>query len=274
MEAEQAVATGAPPALEKMPGHWVLARMGKRVLRPGGIELTRRMLDALEVSPEDDVVELAPGLGVTARLALAREPRSYTAVERDAAAAEEVRRLLAGPGRRCVLGAAETTGLEDASASVVYGEAMLTMQTPADKRQIVAEAFRVLRPGGRYGIHELCLQPDDLAEARKQEISRALSGTIRVGARPLTPAEWRQLLEEQGFTVRTSAVAPMHLLEPRRILQDEGLRRTLLFLWNVARTPEARRRVRAMRAVFRTHARQIAAVMVVAVRPGAGSEGA
>ena len=26
---------------EKMPGHWVLARLGKRVLRPGGMELTR-----------------------------------------------------------------------------------------------------------------------------------------------------------------------------------------------------------------------------------------
>jgi hypothetical protein len=32
------------PALEIMPGHWVLARMGKRVLRPGGLELTRRLL--------------------------------------------------------------------------------------------------------------------------------------------------------------------------------------------------------------------------------------
>ena len=29
---------------EKMPGHWVLARLGKRVLRPGGMELTRLML--------------------------------------------------------------------------------------------------------------------------------------------------------------------------------------------------------------------------------------
>ena len=26
---------------EKMPGHWVLARLGKRVLRPGGMELTK-----------------------------------------------------------------------------------------------------------------------------------------------------------------------------------------------------------------------------------------
>ena len=29
-----------------LPGHWLLARLGKRVLRPGGLELTSRVLDA------------------------------------------------------------------------------------------------------------------------------------------------------------------------------------------------------------------------------------
>jgi hypothetical protein len=31
---------------ERMPGHWLLSRIGKRVLRPGGLQLTRRMLEA------------------------------------------------------------------------------------------------------------------------------------------------------------------------------------------------------------------------------------
>ena len=44
-------------------GHWVLAKLGKRVLRPGGLELTRKMLSALSIGEEDDVVEFAPGLG-------------------------------------------------------------------------------------------------------------------------------------------------------------------------------------------------------------------
>ena len=35
--------SGPPP--EKMPGHWLLARLGKRVLRPGGLELTQRLLE-------------------------------------------------------------------------------------------------------------------------------------------------------------------------------------------------------------------------------------
>jgi hypothetical protein len=48
---------------------------------------------------------------------------------------------------------------------------------------------------------------------------------------------------------------------------DEGWRRTLPFLWNVARTPEARRRIRAMRSVFRAHSSHLAAIALVAVKP-------
>jgi hypothetical protein len=35
--------------VEKMPGHWLLARMGKRVLRPGGLELTQQLLAELSI---------------------------------------------------------------------------------------------------------------------------------------------------------------------------------------------------------------------------------
>src|SRR3990172_7022777 len=114
--------------VEKMPGHWLLARMGKRVLRPGGLELTRQLLAALAIDERDDVIEFAPGLGVTARMTLARHPRSYIAVERDREAAATVEQYLTQPREPCVVGSAEETGLAEASASVVYGEAMLSMQ--------------------------------------------------------------------------------------------------------------------------------------------------
>jgi hypothetical protein len=60
-------------SVEKMPGHWLLARMGKRVLRPGRLELTHWLLGELSVTAPDDVVEFAPGLGVTARMTLSHE---------------------------------------------------------------------------------------------------------------------------------------------------------------------------------------------------------
>ena len=259
-------APGGDLPSDRMPGHWLLARMGKRVLRPGGIELTRKMLDALDIRASDEVVEFAPGLGVTARAALDGRPRSYIGIERDEDAARHVRGYLGGENRRCLVGRAEETGLPDGSASVVYGEAMLTMQTAAQKASIVAEAARVLRAGGRYGIHELALEPDDLVETAKSEIQQALSNAMHVGARPLTAGEWRELLAAQGFVVKTRIRAPMHLLEPGRLIRDEGLPRALRFIWNVARTPAARRRIRAMHAVFRRYADHLAATAIVAVK--------
>jgi SAM-dependent methyltransferase len=251
---------------QKAPGHWILARMGKRVLRPGGLELTQQMLSNLHIQAMDEVVEFAPGLGVTAKLTLSRQPIAYTAIERDETAAQQVRQYLTGPHRKCLVGKAEDTGLPDTVATVVYGEAMLTMQTSGNKAKIVSEAARLLKPGGRYGIHELCLQPDDMSDDQKEEINQALAQAIRVGARPLTVSEWRTLLETAGFAVEGVATAPMHLLEPKRFIQDEGWSRTLRFLLNVARTPAARQRILAMRAVFQKYEDFLGAVTMVGVK--------
>jgi ubiquinone/menaquinone biosynthesis C-methylase UbiE len=45
--------------------------------------------------------------------------------------------------------------------------AMLTMQGDPAKHAIVAEASRVLRPGGRYAIHELALTPETISDESK-----------------------------------------------------------------------------------------------------------
>ena len=96
------------------------------------------------------------------------------------------------------------------------------MQVPNAKERIVSEAARILRPGGRYGIHELCLVPDDVSESIRNGIQQELSHDIHVGVRPLTIAEWRQLLSTAQFKETAHRVAPMHLLEPGRIIKDEG----------------------------------------------------
>jgi SAM-dependent methyltransferase len=253
----------------KMPGHWLLARLGKRVLRPGGLEMTRTMLESLNIQSSDDVVEFAPGLGVTAKMTINRHPKSYTAVEEDPSAASRVRQILSGPRQQCVTGTAAETGLSNESATVVYGEAMLSMQGPEQKRRIVSDAHRVLKPGGRYALHELCLVPDDLDETIKQEIKHSLSHAIHVGTRPLTRAEWRRVLEAQGFSIQAEALRPMRLLEPDRLIQDEGFRGALHFGWNLLRDGDARRRVLEMRRVFTKHRTHLAAIMLVGIKQAA-----
>jgi hypothetical protein len=260
-------ATGYETSDSKRPGHWLLAKMGKRVLRPGGLQLTRQLLTALDIQSTDRVIEFAPGLGVTARLVLERNPAQYTAVERDALAAAAVREYL--PARHsCILGAAEETGLPAASASVVFGEAMLSMQPATTKTRIVKEAARLLRAGGRYGIHELCLVPDDADEQIRTAIGQELSREIHVGVRPLTRLEWWELFESEGLQIVAMATAPMHLLEPRRLVQDEGLFGAMRFAWNVARNPLARQRVAGMRRMFRKYQSHLAAIAIVGRKTG------
>lgn len=250
----------------KMPGHWLLARLGKTVLRPGGLELTRRLLESLDIQPSDDVVEFAPGLGATAQMTLQKQPASYIAIERDEAAVAALRHKLEAAHREFRIGQADATGLPDASASVVYGEAMLTMQTPEAKARIVREAARLLKPGGRYGIHELCLVPDTVSQETECEIAQALGGANHVGARPLRVREWRELLESEGLTIEAEHRVPMELLEPARLIADEGLTGAIHIVWNALHDAEALARVREMRAVFRKHHDHLAAIALVGVK--------
>lgn len=194
-------------------GHWLLARLGKRVLRPGGVELTRTLLAHAELT-DADVLELAPGLGRTAAEILARSPRSYIGAESDPDAANVVRGVLTelGSGNGAVrVTDAAATGLPDASTRA----------------------------------------------------ARA----IKVNARPLTIAEWSRLLADHGLVVEQVATAPMALLQPRRVIADEGFTGALRFAKNVLSNRDARKRVLTMRRTFRKHRERLTAVAIVARKP-------
>lgn len=244
-------------------GHWILAKMGKKVLRPGGRELTEKLVAALHINREDTVVEIAPGLGFTANMVLKNNPKQYTGVELNKEAAGILKKKIKGEGREIIISNAADLSLESASRTKVYGEAMLTMQPDYRKSKIIGQASRVLKKGGLYGVHELGLTPNDLNPALKTEIQQALAKVIQVNVRPLTKSEWVALMEKEGFKVLTVETNPMHLLEPKRVIQDEGFFRTLKIIWNVLTHPKERARIFAMRKVFRKYQQYLNAVAIV-----------
>ncbi len=261
------------PNLEvhKMPAHWLMARLGKRVLRPGGLETTRWLLEHGAIGSQDDVIEFAPGLGVTARQILRRQPRSYAGIERDSSAAAFSDQLLVACGqteqRRIIQADAGSVPLPDESATVVVGEAMLSMQPEWKKRAIMSEARRLLRRNGRYLIHELAVHPDDIPTPLSERIEHDLSSHIHVGVRIGTVSLWRRWLEEAGFEVEHVTTAPMRLLEPSRMIRDEGLVGAGRLVFNALRTPGAAKRLFAVRRTFRIHRHHLCAVAIVARRP-------
>ena len=245
-------------------GHWLLAKMGKKVLRPGGKELTLQLINGLHIGNTDKVVEFAPGLGFTASITLKNNPKNYTGVELNEEAARILRKNINGKDREIIVGNASESNLPDNTSDKVYGEAMLTMHADHKKSEIIKEASRILKKGGLYGIHELGLTPNELKKTTKAKIQRELAEVIKVNARPLTEAEWKNLLVKEGFKIVEVFKNPMHLLEPKRVIQDEGFFRSLKIMFNVITHPKARKRILEMRKVFRKYKGQMNAIAIVA----------
>ena len=155
-DADAARGSRSGPEEKRLQGHWLLAKMGKRVLRPGGIELTRRVVKAARPAKEDRIVEFGPGVGRTAEILLAAEPKEYVGVDPNKEGTQQLLETISKHGQaRLQQADAKNTGLAEGSADLVVGEAMLTMQSDEDKLAIMREAFRILAPKGRYDILEL-----------------------------------------------------------------------------------------------------------------------
>lgn len=252
--------------ISKMPGHWFLSRMGKKVLRPGGKELTLKMINALNIHHIDEVVEFAPGMGSTAKIIFDKNPNKYWGIDQNKEAIEHLKELAPNENYRFLNENIIHHTLENNIATVVLGEAVLTMQTGANKQKIINEAYQVLQHNGRYGIHEICLAPDGLPEKYKDEICKELSAVIHVNARPLTLLEWRTILGNAGFSIEKVMTSPMHLLKPARLLQDEGLKGVARIIGNILKTKGAWKRISSMRAVFNKYEKHMQAVSIIAVK--------
>ena len=72
------------------------------------------------------------------------------------------------------------------------------------------------------------------------------------------------MLEENGFEVVWTKQSPMHLLEWRRVVADEGWGGFLRIVWRMLRNAPARKRVLHMRSIFRKHDKNIQAISMVA----------
>jgi len=245
-------------------GHWILAKMGKKVLRPGGKKLTKKLVNELNIENNDDVVEFAPGVGYTASFILKKYPLSYTGIELSKEAADGLKSIVYGRTRKIINTSAANTGLENESTDKIVGEAMLTMQADHRKSEIIKEAYRILKKGGCYGIHELGLTPNNIDSSVKDTIQRELAQTIQVNARPLTESEWCDLLVKEGFKIKKTYHSPMHLLKVKRIISDEGIFRTLKIGFNVLTHTAARKRIFKMRSVFKKYEKQMISFAIIA----------
>ena len=153
------------------------------------------LVEHLEVTPRDRVLDVATGTGFTA-FALAARASRVVGVDLTAAMLAEARQLSPDPGIAWIAGDAESLPMADA----VF-DAVTVRRAPHHfprLRQALTEMRRVVRPGGRIGIVDQ-IPPEDEAGRVLMERLEKLRDPSHVEA--LTATRWRGLLAEVGIEV-------------------------------------------------------------------------
>jgi arsenite methyltransferase len=157
---------GNPTALAELHAGDVVLDLGSG----GGIDV---LLSAQRVGPTGK----AYGLDMTdAMLALARENQRKAGVS----------------NVEFLKGEIESIPLPDASVDVIISNCVINLS--ADKRRVLAEAFRVLKPGGRFAVSDVIVRGAVPAAVR-----RNMELWVGCVAGALEEAEYARMLAEAGF---------------------------------------------------------------------------
>ena len=183
---------GNPTALAELKGGEVVLDLGSG----GGIDV---LLSARRVGPTGK----AYGLDMTDEmLALARENQAKSGLTNVEFLKGEIERI----------------PLPDNSVDVIISNCVINLS--ADKDRVIAEAFRVLKPGGRFAVSDVVVRGDDMPT----ELRRNMELWIGCVAGALEEATYRSKLSNAGFdAIDVEPTRIYRAADARQFLHAAGL---------------------------------------------------
>jgi arsenite methyltransferase len=167
-----------------------------------------------ELRPGEIVLDLGSGGGIDVLLSARRVGQSGFAFGLDMTdemleLARENQRKAGVENVEFLRGEIEAIPLPDRSVDVIISNCVVNLS--GDKRKVIAEAFRVLKPGGRFAVSDVVVRGEVPSQVRQ-------SMELWVGciAGALTESEFQTYLAEAGFEQID--------IEPTRIYQFEDAR--------------------------------------------------
>lgn len=172
-------------------GDWARLLIGDS-MHPGGVDLTLRLGEMLQLGPADRVLDLAAARGVSARALANRFGCQVVGIDLSAANVDAAR-LEAGESDRLAfqVGDAEALAFNDEEFDAVICECAFC--TFPDKSRAAAEMARVLRPIGRVGVSDLVRRRDLPAKVQ------TLAAWVACIADARPEAEYIDYLTRAGF---------------------------------------------------------------------------
>jgi SAM-dependent methyltransferase len=171
-----------------------------------------------ELKPGETVLDLGSGGGIDVLLSARRVGPGGFAYGLDMtdemlALAEQNRQQAGARNVAFLKGEIEAIPLPEAAVDVIISNCVINLS--ADKGQVLREAFRVLRPGGRFAVSDVVAQgvlPDDLRADME-----AWVGCV---AGALEEQEYRKLLADAGFDDVEIEVTRVY--DPRELAESVG----------------------------------------------------
>ena len=183
---------GNPTALAELKAGEVVLDLGSG----GGIDV---LLSARRVGPAGK----AYGLDMTDEmLALARENQARSGLT----------------NVEFLKGEIEHIPLSDNSVDVILSNCVINLS--ADKDRVIAEAFRVLKPGGRFAVSDVVVRGADVPA----ELRRSMELWVGCVAGALEESAYRSKLSQAGFaSIEVEPTRIYRAADAKQFLQEAGL---------------------------------------------------
>jgi arsenite methyltransferase len=170
-----------------------------------------------KLNPGETVLDLGSGGGIDVLLSARRVGATGKAYGLDMtdemlALANENKRKAGIENVEFLKGEIESIPLPDASVDVVISNCVINLS--ADKDAVLREAFRVLKPGGRFAVSDVVTRGDV-----PPEIRRSVLAWVGCVAGAMEESEYRSKLASAGFEQIS--------VEPTRVYQIEDARQFL-----------------------------------------------
>ncbi len=201
---------------------FMLEDLGMTWLHPGGLPSTQRMLENLDLSPDDELLDLGCGVGSTSRFVAKKYGCRVVGVDRDPAMVESARKRTPAKATRVrfeVMDGRAMTFETDRFDQVVLQSVVCFN----DKLPLLEEAIRVLRPGGQIGLNEVTwMRPptEKVAKVTRATVCETFSGAM-------LKDDWIDLLRRAGCDQVSEQRFEFKPVAPYQLLREEGILNTV-----------------------------------------------
>ncbi len=176
----------------------------------------------IELREGDTVLDLGSGGGIDVLLSARRVGPSgkvygLDMTEQMLALARENQRKAGATNVEFLKGEIEHIPLPDNSVDVIISNCVINLS--ADKGRVLREAFRVLKPGGRFAVSDVVVR-GDMPEA----VRKSMELWVGCVAGALHEDEYTRLLDEAGFdSIEVDAWRVYNVEDANQFLADAGL---------------------------------------------------